>query len=153
MIIPGKGGKASRRRKAVYLIAPTILMAGAAVGLGSHSAHAAANACDFPTGKTSNLKLGANGVTPTGGTTWTKPSGTSCADLNVSKVSATDSYEGWLQTSSTGKWAACSKGFVKINSGQQSTTNPPVLCTGVKAGTVMAVVQESATQRSITIED
>jgi hypothetical protein len=157
MLLMSKDAKVSRRRKIAYLIAPTILVAGFGVAAASQAAHAATlAACDFPSGKTSNLKLTANGISPTGGTIWTKPSGTGCSDLNVHSVSATDNYEGWLQNTSTGKWSHCTEGnngFVHITAGTHSTTNPPVLCTGVIPGTPMAVVQESNTQRNITLED
>lgn len=116
------------------------------------AANAATNApltCVFSNGSTSNLATGVNGVHPTGGTIWTKPSNTTCVDLNVTSVSATDHYEGWLENSSTGKWAPCSKGFVLINKGSGQDV---VLCSGVKATTQMAVVQESSTKRSITVE-
>ena len=86
-------------------------------------------------------------------TIWNKASGTGCSDLNVHSVSATGSYEGLLENTSTAKWSACSRGFVHIAAGTYSTTNPPVLCTGVLPGTPMAVVQESSTQHNITIED
>src|SRR5262249_29692623 len=101
---------------------------------------------------TSNLSLSGSGVHPVQGTIFTKPSATSCHDLNLSFVSATDSYAGWLERSN-GTWFSCAAGFVHINAGHQSTTNPPVLCTNVAAGTNMAVVQESNPRRSITVED
>jgi hypothetical protein len=149
-----------------FLIA-TLALAGsaqAAVGAQARSSvtartnaasHARVNpeTCKFTNGKTSNLKLSPLGPAPVGGTVFTFPSGTSCKDLNLSFVSATDGYEGWLQNSHTGAWSHCKAGFVHIKAGHQSTTNPPVLCTGVLAGTKMAVVQESNTQRSITVED
>jgi hypothetical protein len=89
---------------------------------------------------------GPNGVHPVSGTIFTKGSG--CQDLNITKVSATDSYAGWLENSHTGTWAACSRGFVKIAKGNAAV----VLCCSVKAGTLMAAVQESNTRRTITAE-
>ena len=71
-----------------------------------------------------------------------------CHDLNITKVSATDSYEGWLLNSHTGVWSHCSKGFVRIPAGNAAV----VLCSSVKATTQMAVVQESGTRRTITAE-
>jgi hypothetical protein len=109
--------------------------------------------CDFTNGTTSNLRLSAKGPAPTEGTVFTMPSGTTCYDLNLSYVSATDGYEGWLQDSHTGVWFHCSRGFVRITAGHHSVTNPPYLCTDVLPGTKMAVVQESSTRRSITVED
>lgn len=109
--------------------------------------------CDFTPGTTSNLRITANGPEPTQGSWFTMPSGTSCYDLNLSYVSATDGYEGWLFNSHTGKWSHCALGFVHITAGHHSITDPPYLCTDVKAGTRMAVVQESNTRRSITVED
>jgi hypothetical protein len=120
-----------------------------AVPAAANAASAEPFTCVFKNGTTSNLATGGNGVHPTGGTIFTKPSNTTCADLNVTSVSATDHYEGWLENSSTGKWAPCSKGFVLINKGSGQDV---VLCSGVKATTQMAVVQESNTQRSITVE-
>jgi hypothetical protein len=112
------------------------------------------DACDFtPNFKTSHLKESAQGPAPTGGTIGKFPSGTSCKDLNLSYVSATDGYQGWLENSHTGHWAACAAGYVHIKGGSQSTTNPPVLCTDVLPGTLFAVVQQSSTQRTVTVED
>lgn len=109
--------------------------------------------CDFTNGTPSNLRLSAKGPAPTAGTVFTMPSGTTCSDLNLSYVSATDGYEGWLQNSHTGVWFHCSRGFVHITAGHHSVTNPPYLCTDVLPGTKMAVVQESSTRRRITVED
>lgn len=148
MLLTSKDAKVSRRRTIAYLIAPTILAAGFGVAAAAPAAHA--TACEHHSGKTSNLTLIGTGLSPTGGTIWTKPSGSGCSDLKVVSVGASDSYEGWLFDTSTSTWSACSEGFVKI--GASSTSNP-VLCSGVKAGTRMAVVQESSTQRSITIQD
>jgi hypothetical protein len=135
----------------ILLVALTIVASFVAVTTTLRSGVSAAG-CQFTNGTTSNLAVGPNGVHPTGGTIFTKPSNTACHDLNLSFVSATDSYEGWL-LGGNGRWTACSAQFVHINAGHQSTTNPPVLCTNVLAGTQMAVVQESSTRRSITVED
>lgn len=118
-------------------------------------AHAAG--CDFPFGHTSNLATGPQGVHPVDGTIWTKPGNTTCHDLNVHWVNATDYYSGWLERSD-GSWFQCqdtSSGtsWVKINQGSYSRTNPPYLCTDVAAGTHMAIVQKSSTRRNIVIED
>lgn len=115
----------------------------------ANAATSLARACTVTAGKTSNLALGGNGAHPTGGTVFTKKAGSSCADLNLTAVGATDSYEGWLLNSKTGVWSHCSRGFIKINKGSGFDV---VLCSGVLAGTQMAVVQESNTQRSITAE-
>lgn len=107
--------------------------------------HASTLACKVSSGRTSNLALGANGVHPTGGTIFTKqPPG--CLDFNLTGVSASDHYEGWLENTSTGKWHACSAGFLL------APPVPKVLCTSVATGTPMAVVQESSTQRTVTME-
>jgi hypothetical protein len=121
---------------------------GASVTLATSGATNAADAasCTVTSGSTSNLATGPNGVHPTGGTIFTK--GSVCHDLNVIKVSATDSYEGWLQNSHTGVWSHCSAGFVRIPKGNAAV----VLCSGVLKGTQMAVVQESSTKRTITAE-
>ncbi|HEY7432477.1 MAG TPA: hypothetical protein VH641_17270 [Streptosporangiaceae bacterium] len=130
-----------------------LAIVGGSVALAAPAAANAATslprACTVTAGKTSNLALSGNGVHPTGGTIFTKKAGSSCADLNLTAVGATDSYEGWLFNSHTDKWSACSRGFVRINKGSGFDV---VLCSGVLAGTQMAVVQESATQRSITAE-
>lgn len=105
-------------------------------------------ACTVKAAKTSNLAVGTHGVHPTGGTTFTKGGGP-CLDLNVTKVSATDGYEGWLFNKHTATWSRCSKGFVTIRKGN---TSDKVLCSGVRSGTLMAVVQKSKTQRHITVK-
>jgi hypothetical protein len=117
---------------------------------GAATAAPAKRACVNQSGKTSNLATGPNGPHPTGGTVFTKPpaSQTTCLDLNLTSVSATDHYEGWLQNSSTGVWSHCMAGFVPFTKGGPAK----VLCSSVKPGTKMAVVQESATQRTITVE-
>jgi hypothetical protein len=160
-----KDSRRHRYLRLAYLIAPAILIASFAVGGSAEAAtHAAAapaaaaalRPCTFTNGTTSNLKLGHNGVVPVDGTYFTMPkdpAGTRCRDLNLSYVSATDHYEGWLLNSHTDRWAHCNAGFVKITKGHHSTSNPPVLCTDVLGGTVMAVVQQSNTRRSITVED
>jgi len=107
--------------------------------------HASAAACTTKAGRTSNLALGANGPHPTGGTIFTKqPPG--CLDFNLIAVGAADHYEGWLFNASTDKWFACSAGFVK------APPVPKVLCSNVATGVQMAVVQESGTQRNVTME-
>lgn len=116
-----------------------------------HPTVAQASGCVFTNGTTSNLALGASGIHPVGGTIVVKPS-SSCHDLNLSYVSATDRYAGFLERSN-GTWFECSRGFVSISAGHHSTTDPPVLCSDVLTGTHMAVVQASNTRRSITIED
>jgi hypothetical protein len=160
--IQSKDGHWPHHRRLAYLLAPALLIGAFALGGSAQaavqapaapSAKALAAACDFTSGTTSNLRTTANGPAPTGGTVFTFPSGTTCLDLNLSFVSATDSYEGWLENVSTGVWSHCARGFVHITAGQKSTTNPPVLCTDVLPGTPMAVVQESATQRTVTVED
>ena len=128
--------------------AAALATVGACVTLATSGVTNAANAasCTVKSGSTSNLALGGNGVHPTGGTIFVK--GSVCKDLNITKVSATDSYEGWLLNSQTGVWSHCSKGFVRIPAGNAAV----VLCSGVKATTQMAVVQESDTRRTITAE-
>ena len=133
-----------------------IVIAGAAWG-GLQPTVAQAAGCDFPFGHTSHLAVGPQGVHPVGGTIWTKPGNTTCDDLNVHWVKATDYYSGWLERSN-GTWFQCqdtSSGtpWVKIDQGSHSKTNPPYLCTNVAPGTHMAVVQRSSTQRNIVIED
>lgn len=124
------------------------------VAVHAPAAGAGANGhCDFQRGTTSNLKQSPQGPAPVGGTIWTKPGNTTCHDLNLSFVSATDRYEGWLQNSHTGRWGPCSRGFVRIRAGHQSTTHPPVLCTNVLARTHMAVVAASGVHRKVTVED
>lgn len=154
-----------RHRRLAYFLAPAMLIASLAVGgsaeaatqaVTTRNAAAALKPCTFIDGKTSNLKLTHNGLVPYGGTYFAMPNNpqdTRCRDLNISYVSATDHYEGWLLNSHTHKWSHCEKGFVKITSGHHSTSNAPVLCTDVLGKTVMAVVQESKTQRRITVED
>jgi hypothetical protein len=115
------------------------------VATGATNAASAAS-CTVKSGTTSNLALGPNGVHPVSGTIFTK--GSVCHDLNITKVSATDSYEGWLENSHTGTWAHCSAGFVRIPKGNAAV----VLCSNVGTGTQMAVVQESNTRRTITAE-
>jgi hypothetical protein len=160
--IQSKDGHWPHHRRLAYFLAPALLVGAfalsgtaqaAAQAPTASSAKALAAACVFTNGTTSNLRTSANGPEPTGGTVFTFPSGTSCADLNLSFVSATDGYEGWLQNVQTGVWTHCARGFVRITAGQKSRTNPPVLCTDVLPGTPMAVVQESATRRTITVED
>jgi hypothetical protein len=114
---------------------------------------AAADGCDFPSGTSASLTTGPNGVAPTDGTIFTMPSGTSCYDLNLYYVSATDKYEGWLRNSSTGRWFACSEGWVTITAGYKNPEDPPYLCTDVLPGTEMAVVQASSTHHDIIVED
>jgi hypothetical protein len=121
---------------------------GASLTLAASSATNAADAasCTVKSGSTSNLALGPIGAHPTGGTIFVK--GSVCHDLNVIKVSATDTYEGWLLNSHTGVWSHCSKGFVRIPKGNAAV----VLCSNVAATTQTAVVQGSSTKRTITAE-
>ena len=99
-------------------------------------------------GKSSNLKLGANGIEPTGGTIWTAVTG-GCGTSTISLTKgAKDSYIGYLQTSSTGKWASCNGGKFKSYSGSGTLS----LCTSVLSGTKFAVVQESNTQHNISVK-
>jgi hypothetical protein len=129
-----------------HVAAAAVLVAGAAaVAVAPAVANASVNACTVTSGKTSNLTTGTVSLVPVGGTIFIKqPPG--CLDLNLTKVSASDHYEGWLLNSSTGQWKPCSAGFVA------APPVPKVLCSGVATGTHMAIVQESNTQRTITAE-
>jgi hypothetical protein len=125
-----------------------VITAGGCVAIStSGAAHATARSCTVKSGKTSNLALGSNGPHPTGGTIFVKSSSSTCHDLNIDRVSATDSYEGWLFNSHTSKWSHCQKKFVHITKGKHPDI---VLCSGVLANTKMAVVQKSNTRRTIT---
>jgi hypothetical protein len=106
----------------------------------------AAAGCTFTSGKTSVIRQTGTGPAPFGGTLFVK--GSICLDLNVTQVSAKDTYTGWLRRSNL-TWFPCSKGPVPIS---PNPGGPVVLCSSVAAGTVMAVVQGSPTQRTITAE-
>jgi hypothetical protein len=148
-----------------YLLLPAILIAGLAVGgaaqaatraVAAPSAATALKPCTFTNGKTSLLVLTHNGVVPQDGTIFhmpNNPQDTRCRDLNISYVSATDHYVGWLYSTKTHRWSPCHAGFVRITKGHHSTSHPPVLCTVVRGRTLMAVVTESGVQRNITVED
>lgn len=97
-------------------------------------------------GKSSNLKLGPNGISPTMGTIWTAATSGCSTTISLTK-GAKDSYIGYLQTSSTGKWAPCNGGKFKPYSGSGTLS----LCTSVRRGTKFAVVQKSNTQRNISV--
>jgi hypothetical protein len=125
--------------------AAVALSAAAFVVIAPAAGHASVLACTTSSGLTSNLALGPNGPHPVGGKIWIKqPPG--CLDLNLLRAPAGDHYEGWLENTSTGEWSHCSAGFLPAP--------PPnrVLCSSVKTGTPMAVVQESGTQRTVTVE-
>jgi len=128
-----------------FVLSGTVLAATAGAVVVAVPGTASAAGCTVKTGTTANLRQTASGIQPVGGARFTK--GSICLDLNITHVSATDSYEGWLRRAN-GTWFACSKGFVHINAGDAAV----VLCSSVAAGTVMAVVQASNTQRTITAE-
>jgi hypothetical protein len=132
-------------KKAVSI---TTAMAGLTGGLLVFSvgqAQAATRCTVTPNARTSNLKLGHNGVVPYGGTVYTKTTAY-CNDLNLNSVSDSgDAYEGWL-LHSNGQWLPCTRGFVA------GTNLPQVLCSDVAVGTQMQIVQESNTQRTVTAE-
>ena len=136
----------ARRSMRRYAAAVTVVVSAAAsIAVVPAVGHASAAACTVSSGRTSNLAVGGNGVHPTGGTIFTKrPPG--CLDFNLIGVSASDHYEGWLENTSTGRWFACSAGFLL------APPVPKVLCSSVATGTPMAVVQESGTQRTVTME-
>jgi hypothetical protein len=121
---------------------------------GSANAAAALKPCTFTTGKSSKLLHTHDGVVPDG-TYFTMPANpqkTRCRDLNISYVSATDGYEGWLFNSHKDRWFPCHAGFVRITKGHHNPADPPVLCTVVLGTTKMAIAQESNTQHRITAE-
>lgn len=148
MLLTSKTAKLSRRRKLVYFIAPTILVAGLGVAVTAPAAHA--STCVNHSGKTSTERETDAGPMVSGGTVWTEPAG--CTTLEVVSVGATDSYEGWLFSTVTENWVACTdEGFKKITAGGSGSSTNTVLCTGVKATTQMAVITLSGKQRSLTI--
>ncbi len=67
------------------------------------------------------------------------------ANITVTKSNANDSFEGWLFNTKTDKWGHCSGNFVKF------TGKTITLCTGVKATTLFAVVQDGNTRRNISV--
>lgn len=67
------------------------------------------------------------------------------ANITVTKSNANDSFEGWLFNTKTDKWGHCSANFVKF------TGKTITLCTGVKATTLFAVVQDGNTRRNISV--
>jgi hypothetical protein len=123
--------------------------AGSAAGPRTRAVHP--DICDFPGGYASALRDGPQGFAPYGGTTFTMPSGTTCADLRIDYVRETDNYEGLLQNTQTGAWSPCKKGWVHINAGYQS--NPPALCSDVLPTTPMAVASQNGAHWFIIIED
>jgi hypothetical protein len=152
-----------------YLLLAAILIAGLAVGGAAQAATRTAAApsaptvakkpCTFTNGKTSILMVTHHGIVPEGGTIFKMPAhpkDTDCRDLNISYVSATDHYTGWVfvQTKKGDFWQPCSSKIrdVRIRKGHQNIHKPPVLCHLVGGGTLMAVVTESGTQRKITAE-
>jgi hypothetical protein len=99
-------------------------------------------------GKSNNLKLGTNGPVPVGGTIFTA----TCTgnDFDITAVSATDSYEGWLYNTSTDRWSPCAHGWVGIDGPVSGTVY--VMCQDVRAGTEEAIVQSSSHIRNITVD-
>jgi hypothetical protein len=89
----------------------------------------------------SNVNTGHQGP----GTVVTKPSGTTCHDLNLTKAHDTsgfgvDAYAGFLFHSSTGTWQACSSGYHShADFTASSSSQWVVLCTDVSVGTRMSV--------------
>lgn len=79
------------------------------------------------------------------GTVVTKPSGTTCHDLNLTRADDTsgfnsDGYAGFLFHSSTGSWQICDSGYHFTNDFTASSSSQwIVLCTNVSVGTRMSV--------------
>ena len=75
----------------------------------------------------------------------TKPSGTTCNDLNLTKATDNstgwDSYAGTLYHSSSGLWQVCDAGYIgKSDFTATSSAQWVVLCTSVSVGTKMSVL-------------
>jgi hypothetical protein len=109
--------------------------------------------CSFTFGTASSIVESHNGPQPLGGTIFAKPAVSSCNDLNLDYVGASDYYEGFLYWTSLGRWLPCTEGWVRIPAGYQNAQYPPVLCTGVSPGTAMAVATASGNHWGIIVED
>jgi hypothetical protein len=79
------------------------------------------------------------------GSTTTKPTGTTCHDLNLTKADDTsyfndDWYAGFLYHSSTGTWQICDSGYhFTADFTASSSSQWIVLCTDILAGTRVGV--------------
>jgi hypothetical protein len=109
--------------------------------------------CSFPPGTAASIVESHNGPQPLSGTIFTKPAGSSCHDLNLYYVAATDYYEGFLYWSSLGRWRPCTEGWVRVPAGYQNPQYPPVLCSDITPGTPMAVASASGNHWRIIVED
>jgi hypothetical protein len=104
-------------------------------------------ACVFVNGTTGQEGTNAQGLPEIyGGSDFTKPSTSTCHDVNLWSGKVGVSYEGWLYYGN-GNWGACSAGYVKCSGGSI------VLCSDVLAGTIEAVTSTSGSGQSIEIED
>jgi hypothetical protein len=109
--------------------------------------------CSFPPGTAASIVESHNGPQPLSGTIFTKPAGSSCHDLNLYYVAATDYYEGFLYWSSLGRWRPCTEGWVRVPAGYQNPQYPPVLCSDITPGTPMAVASASGNHWHVIVED
>ena len=101
----------------------------------------------FVNGTTGQQGTNAHGAPEvSGGSTFTKPSTSTCHDFNLWAGKVGASYEGWLYYGN-GNRGACQAGYVKDTGGSI------VLCTNVSAGTIEAVTSTSGSGQSIEIED
>ncbi|WP_152627657.1 hypothetical protein [Streptacidiphilus melanogenes] len=111
------------------------------------AAKPAAAACVFVNGTTSQQGTNVHGLPEIfGGTTFTKPTTTTCHDFNLWSGRVGVSYEGWLYYGN-GNWGACTAGYVRYSGGSI------VLCSDVLPGTLEAVTSTSGSGQGIEIED
>lgn len=143
------------RRQVITTLAATLLTAGVVLSAptGAQAAPvkaatpAATAACVFVTGTTGAQGTNAHGLPEiSGGSTFTKPSTSTCHDFNLWSGKSGVSYEGWLYYGN-GNWGACQAGYVKYNG------SPVVLCSDVAATTLEAVTSSNGSGQSIEIED
>jgi hypothetical protein len=127
--------------------------ASALAGSARTTAHSFDGGCSFPPGTAASIVESHNGPQPLSGTIFTKPAGSSCHDLNLYYVAATDYYEGFLYWSSLGRWRPCTEGWVRVPAGYQNPQYPPVLCSDITPGTPMAVASASGNHWRIIVED
>jgi hypothetical protein len=129
----------------------TIGLVGAVTAVAAGPAEAAtkpaAAACVFVNGTTGEQGTNAHGLPEVfGGSTFTKPSTSTCHDFNLWSGQVGVSYEGWLYYGN-GNWGACQAGYVRYSGGSIA------LCTNVLPGTREAVTSSNGSGQGIEIMD
>jgi hypothetical protein len=142
-------GSSDGVRRLPRLLAAGVLVTGLAVAGTARAAEAAS--CTTSSGVTSVLEKVSYGEIAVNGTTWTKPSGSGCKDLNLigNTAGVTTDYEGWLFSSATQHWTHCAAGAIPVAPGSHAVV---VLCSGVAATTPMRVSTPLGGKVGVTVE-